>query len=147
MSASYWHILADFIFRAASDMAELPEIPYWNPKNGTAVYDGDAKCRWQWRTFADAGAWTIDVVTHKNAENGGVYSILSDAGDVFYMVYMAWMWKEVTGKDIKLIAAGEAEELREYCNTGKAGTFTRSVEEVYWILLLAASDSGGLEPG
>ncbi|MCJ1394483.1 hypothetical protein MMC18_007361 [Xylographa bjoerkii] len=106
----FTNILAEFAFRAPSDMTELPELPWWDPKNGTAVYYGDGKCRWQWTTFADTAAYTIDIVTSKNAENGGGYSVLSDAGDAFYL---ARTWKEVTGKDIKLIPAGDVEGLRD----------------------------------
>ncbi|MCJ1401811.1 hypothetical protein MMC11_005028 [Xylographa trunciseda] len=127
-------ILAEFAFRAPSDMTEVPEIPWWNPTSGTAVYYGDGKCRWQWTTFADAAAYTIDIVTSKNAESGGIYSVLSDAGDVFYM---AQVWKEVTGKDIKLIPAGEVEGLREFAMAGRKAhplsQWKKYIGPFYWL--------------
>ena len=112
----FTNVLAEFAFRAPSDFTALPENPYWYPKNGTAVYYGYGKCRWQWTTFADTAADTIDIVTSKNAEDGGVSSVLSNAGDVFYM---ARTWKEMTGKDIKLTAAGEVEGFSELAMTGR----------------------------
>lgn len=104
-------ILAEFNFRAPSDMTKIPELPWWNPRDGSAVYYGDGRTRWQWTTFADAAAYTVDIVTSKHADKGGTYSIMSDAGDVFYM---AKTWKEATGKDIKLIHAGDVDDLRQY---------------------------------
>jgi len=127
-------ILAEFAFRAPSDMTEVPELPFWNPLKGTAVYYGDGKCRWQWTTFADAAGYTIDIVTSKNAETGGVYSVLSDAGDVFYM---AQKWKEVTGKEMKLIPAGDVEGLRELAMAGRKAhpldQWKKYIGPFYWL--------------
>lgn len=109
-------VLAEFAFRAPSDMTGLPELPWWNPKDGTAIYYDDGKVRWQWTTFDDAAAYTIEIATSQDAENGGMYSIMSDAGDVFYI---AQIWKDVTGKEVKLISGGNVEDLREIAMAGR----------------------------
>ena len=127
-------ILAEFAFQAPSDMAAIPEFPWWNPKKGTAVYYGDGKTRHQWTTFADAAAYTVDIVTSDDAEKGGTYSILSDAGDVFYI---AKTWKEATGKDVKLIPAGDVEELRGYAMAGRKAhppnEWKKYIGPFYWL--------------
>lgn len=107
-------MLAEFAFQAPSDMAAIPELPWWDPKKGTVFIMATA--RHQWTTFADAAAYTVDIVTSDDAEKGGTYSILSDAGDVFHI---AKTWKEATGKDVKLIPAGDVEELRAYPLAGR----------------------------
>jgi len=109
-------VFAEFAFHAPSDSTEVPELPFWNPKQGTAVYYGDGKTRWQWTTFQDAAEYTIEIVTADGAEKGGCCSIMSDAGDVFYM---AKTWKEVTGKDTKLIPAGDVKGLEEMALAGR----------------------------
>ncbi|MCJ1243029.1 hypothetical protein MMC30_000225 [Trapelia coarctata] len=109
-------VLAEFMFHAPSDMTELPEVPVWNPKKGTAVYYGDGKVRFQWTTFRDTAEYTIEIVTADGAEKGGCYSVMSDAGDVFQI---AKTWKEVTGKDTKLIPAGDVKGLEELALAGR----------------------------
>ena len=126
--------LAEFCFQAPSDMSEIPELPWWNPKSGTALYYGDGKTRYQWTTFADAAAYTVDIVTSKHAEKGGTYSILSDSGDVFYM---AKTWKEATGKEVKLIPAGDVEDLRMYAMAGRKmhppNEWKKYIGPFYWL--------------
>ena len=109
-------VLAEFLFRAPSDMTNLPELPWWDPEKGTAVYYGNGTTRWQWTTFQDAAEYTVEIVTADGAENGGSYSIMSDAGDVFYI---AKVWKEVTGKDTKLIPAGNVKGLEDLALAGR----------------------------
>jgi len=127
-------VLAEFQFRAPCDMAELPELPWWNPKEGTAVYYGDGKTKWQWTSFHDAAEYTIEIVTADGAENGGCYAIQSDSGDVFYI---AKTWKEVTGKDTKLIRAGDVKELEDLALTGRKAhqksEWKKYIGPFYWL--------------
>ena len=103
-------VLAEFWFGVpARGWFGNPEVPAWNPKQGTALYFGDGKTRHQFTTFRDAAEYTTDLLLRPEADQGGCFQVMSFGADVWQMQAT---YRKVTGQEVALQCAGSIEEMR-----------------------------------
>ncbi|KAI1352439.1 NAD(P)-binding protein [Xylaria sp. FL0043] len=111
-------VLAEVLFSVPGRVSFSPQNHgIWDPKEKRAEIWGDADCKWQWTSEADAAEFAAAIVEQKNAADGGFWTVCSGYDS---LKDIARIYEEVRGTPVKVEHVGSVDELREKALAGRA---------------------------